>query len=299
MIHIYIYECHHQEYVSFCGETLVPRFSLVVPFDIIRHNIGVVSGVGQIVRGVAATPSALLEPRRGKWWNDAEGKWIYTNLDEDRHWLTNCPDDDGDILMVSHVTPSNENHDVKDPFYYNALGVDPSVTTSVIKRQYHILARKFSPDRAGQTPEATKQFRDIGHAFFILSDEEMRAKYDKFGMNFMTVEDDHNPPLVDPLVLYCVLYGSEKFEPYFGRLAAATSATVGDSPTLTLMEARTLQKRRVTRLALQLAEGLEDFTNNLDGKIAKAKWMAEGDFLVKASYGYELLQVVGKVCAVL
>ena len=258
-----------------------------------------VSGVGQIVRGVAATPSAVLEPRRGKWWNDAEGKWIYTHLEEDRHWLATCPDDDCDILTGSNVTTSNEHHDIKDPFYYNALGVDPNVTTSVIKRQYHILARKYSPDRAGQTPEATKEFRNIGHAFFILSDEEMRAKYDKFGMDFMTAEDNHDPPLVDPLVLYCVLYGSEKFEPYFGRLAAATSASVGDSPTLTLMEARTLQKRRVTRLALPLAERLEDYTKHLDDKIAKAKWMAEGDFLVKASYGFELLQVVGKVRSVL
>ena len=34
---------------------------------------GAVQGVAQIFRGAAATPGAIMEPQRGKWWN---GKFI-------------------------------------------------------------------------------------------------------------------------------------------------------------------------------------------------------------------------------
>jgi len=260
---------------------------------------GLVSGAGQMVRGLAATPSALTEPRLGKWWNDAEGRWIYSDLEEDRRWLLTCPTDDSDILVFDALDPETfEQGGVKDPFFYDVLNVDPSVNASVIKRQYYILARKYSPDRAGDSQENAEKLRNIGYAYVILTNDEMRDKYDKYGRNFMNIEE-MNPPLVDPIVLYRVLYGSEKFEPYFGRLAAATSASVGDSPKISLVEARTLQKRRVTRMAIQLAERLKVLTKYKgDEKIARANWMAEADYLVKASYGYELLQVVGKVYSV-
>ena len=50
------------------------------------------------VRGVAATPGAVMEPTKGKWWNDNEGKWILTNLDEERQTMLDIPEDDDDIL---------------------------------------------------------------------------------------------------------------------------------------------------------------------------------------------------------
>ena len=39
---------------------------------------GAVQGVAQIFRGAAATPGAIMEPQRGKWWN---GKFrLYVSL---------------------------------------------------------------------------------------------------------------------------------------------------------------------------------------------------------------------------
>ena len=38
---------------------------------------GAVQGVAQIFRGAAATPGAIMEPQRGKWWN---GKLRYMFL---------------------------------------------------------------------------------------------------------------------------------------------------------------------------------------------------------------------------
>lgn len=107
-------------------------------------------GATQVVRGVAATPNAILEPRRGKWWNDVEGKWIMTNLEEERKAMSNIPEDDEDILgeakkdaekTAESVTASK----VVDLSYYKALEVTPDADPSKIKRQYYLLARKYHP----------------------------------------------------------------------------------------------------------------------------------------------------------
>ena len=96
------------------------------------------------------------------------------------------------------------------------------------------------------------------------------------------------------MVLYGVLFGSDKFEDYTGCLAAATSASVGDEPSITKVQARLLQKRRVTALALKLAARLQDYTEDKVA-IAKAHWKTEAEYLTKASYGTELTNTIGKV----
>ena len=59
---------------------------------------GAIQGVTQIVRGVAATPDAIIQPSKGKWWNENEGKWIETNLTNEAKALESVPSDDKDIL---------------------------------------------------------------------------------------------------------------------------------------------------------------------------------------------------------
>ena len=39
-----------------------------------------------------------MEPSRGKWWNDVEGKWILTNLETEQVSFIDIPEDDEDIL---------------------------------------------------------------------------------------------------------------------------------------------------------------------------------------------------------
>ena len=57
---------------------------------------------------------------------------------------------------------------------------------------------------------------------------------------------------------FAFLFGSDKFnDSTIGRLAVATSASIGDSPKVSLVDARELQKRRVLRLALKEASKLE------------------------------------------
>lgn len=105
----------------------------------------------QVVRGIAATPDAIIEPRRGKWWNDIEGKWIITNLEDELKAMANIPEDDDDILGEAKKEADTRASDavsaskVVDLTYYQALDVDVDAEQSKIKRQYYILAKKYHP----------------------------------------------------------------------------------------------------------------------------------------------------------
>jgi len=139
---------------------------------------------------------------------------------------------------------------MQDMYYYDKLGLDCDVDSDTIKRRYLIVARKYAPDRCGSNPKAEEEFREIGQAYAILMNATLRAKYDRVGSDRLLDEGDDDD--VDPMMLYTLLFGSEKFNDHIGRLAAVTSTRVGTevSSKLTLDKCRTLQRRRVTRLAL-------------------------------------------------
>jgi curved DNA-binding protein len=254
-------------------------------------------------------------PRQGKWWNDNEGAWVKTNLEHEQKWLSCQPPDNHDILgpiraaFQSQISNDDDCPVVKDPYYYNLLQVPTSADDSLIARQYYAMARRYDPQRAGQSDEAAHILQDIGTAYVVLTHPDFRQRYNQHGRNFMNChgyeEDDDDddyksaveqtiPPLVDPMVLYSVLFGSDKFQEYIGCLAAATSASVGETSSITKVQARLLQRRRVTFLAIHLAARLKDY---VEGKvaIAKANWRAEAEYLTKASYGTELTNTIGKV----
>ena len=65
--------------------------------------------------------------------------------------------------------------------YYEILGVDRDVEPDEIKRAYRRLARTYHPDMNPGNREAEEKFKDINEAYEVLSDEERRAQYDKFG----------------------------------------------------------------------------------------------------------------------
>jgi curved DNA-binding protein CbpA len=256
---------------------------------------GAVSGVTQIVRGVIAQPEAMMAPRQGKWWNDATSTWVYTDLSK-----TSVPENDDDILgdiesdldSKQGFTASSGN--VVDMFYYEALEVDATADDHKIKRQYYLMARKYHPDKNPGDNEAADKFKHIAEAYQVLSDPELRAKYNKEGRDALSGDktstvDGHKP---DASLLLAFLFGSDQFFDYVGRLATSTSAMLGDTPKLSLTEARTLQERRVTRLASKMVACIAPWVNG-DFEIAESKWRAEAAALSKASYGWEMLQLIG------
>jgi len=67
---------------------------------------------------------------------------------------------------------------VKDTKLYDALEVQPNATDSEIKKAYRKLALKYHPDK---NANAGEKFKDISHAYEVLSDENKRNVYDQYG----------------------------------------------------------------------------------------------------------------------
>jgi molecular chaperone DnaJ len=64
--------------------------------------------------------------------------------------------------------------------YYDILNVQRNATKDELKTQYRKLALQYHPDR-NKSPDAEGRFKEISEAYAILSDDEKRAQYDRFG----------------------------------------------------------------------------------------------------------------------
>jgi molecular chaperone DnaJ len=65
--------------------------------------------------------------------------------------------------------------------YYEVLGVGRDASVDDIKKAYRKLALKWHPDKNPENPEAEERFKEAAEAYGVLSDEEKRARYDRFG----------------------------------------------------------------------------------------------------------------------
>lgn len=65
--------------------------------------------------------------------------------------------------------------------YYELLGVSRNDDASTIKKAYRKLAIKYHPDKNPDDAKAEERFKEIGEAYEILSDDEKRAAYDRYG----------------------------------------------------------------------------------------------------------------------
>jgi molecular chaperone DnaJ len=65
--------------------------------------------------------------------------------------------------------------------YYEVLGVERRATSTQITDAYRKLAIKFHPDKNPNNAEAAARFKEAARAFEVLSDADLRSRYDRFG----------------------------------------------------------------------------------------------------------------------
>ncbi|MDP6840535.1 MAG: molecular chaperone DnaJ [Rhodospirillales bacterium] len=65
--------------------------------------------------------------------------------------------------------------------YYKVLGIDRDSGADDVKKAYRKRAMQYHPDRNPGDAEAEKKFKELNEANDVLSDEQKRAAYDRFG----------------------------------------------------------------------------------------------------------------------
>lgn len=65
--------------------------------------------------------------------------------------------------------------------YYEILGVERTIDAPGLKSAYRKLAMVHHPDRNGGSEDSLAKFKEISEAYTVLSDEQKRAAYDRYG----------------------------------------------------------------------------------------------------------------------
>ena len=65
--------------------------------------------------------------------------------------------------------------------YYEVLGVERNADADTIKKAYRKAAIKYHPDKNPGDKDAEEKFKEAAEAYDVLSNEDKRARYDRFG----------------------------------------------------------------------------------------------------------------------
>jgi molecular chaperone DnaJ len=65
--------------------------------------------------------------------------------------------------------------------YYEVLGVNRDANAEEIKKAYRKLAMQYHPDQNKGDAAAEEKFKEVGEAYAVLTDDNKRARYDRFG----------------------------------------------------------------------------------------------------------------------
>jgi molecular chaperone DnaJ len=67
--------------------------------------------------------------------------------------------------------------------YYDVLGVQRDAGEAEIKKSFRKLARQFHPDVNPDDPDAEARFKELAEAYEVLSNDQSRAAYDRYGFD--------------------------------------------------------------------------------------------------------------------
>ncbi|MCP3891469.1 MAG: molecular chaperone DnaJ [Bacteroidetes bacterium] len=65
--------------------------------------------------------------------------------------------------------------------FYEILGISKNADAAAIKKSYRKLALKYHPDKNPGDKQAEENFKEAAEAYEVLSDDDKRARYDRYG----------------------------------------------------------------------------------------------------------------------
>lgn len=103
--------------------------------------------------------------------------------------------------------------------YYKILGVGKDADEKSIKKAYRKLARQYHPDMNPDDPQAEEMFKNVNEAYEVLSDQEKREMYDRFGSQWQQYQraQSQGQAGYGPGGGYAQTITPEEFERIFGR----------------------------------------------------------------------------------
>ncbi|CCF56775.1 hypothetical protein KAFR_0B04780 [Kazachstania africana CBS 2517] len=103
---------------------------------------------------------------------------------------------------------------VVDTAYYDLLGITPNATSIEIKKAYRKKSVQEHPDKNPNDPGATERFQAISEAYQVLSNDELRAKYDRLGKQEAVPKGGFE----DAAEQFSAIFGGDAFASYIGEL---------------------------------------------------------------------------------
>lgn len=252
----------------------------------------------QISRGIINTPRAICQKAVGKKWNKETGQWTdnWYSLDEEANKVFSTVSSFSSDEKDSTRNKTGENGFSNIPVYdstksvsvvvetefYEILDVPTNASQEAIRRSYYRLAKKYHPDK--NSDEGSKEmFQRLGEAYQVLGDEERRKKYDLYGKSACS-----DMPILDSSLFFMMLFGSDAFEPYIGKLRMALflELELNDALTPTAHDFEKLQTAREVKIALELREITRPFVcgdviNWKETVYEKAKALCKNSFSVE------------------
>ncbi|KAK9826317.1 hypothetical protein WJX74_008417 [Apatococcus lobatus] len=274
---------HQEGFVGFAKGTAAGAAGVVL-----LPVTGLVIGSIQIGRGIINQPEAIREARKGKFWDLEKRQWV------DQPTLALVVDDEAFQPARAAWNAEYRSNNGGGPGpglgngdnYYQLLGVPADASLEQIKRQYYILARRLHPDKNPGDEGAKDKFQKLGEAYQVLSNPELRARYDQHG------EDGLDVNFMDGAEFFTMLFGCDRFEHLVGELMLATLARVGDKASPPQLEK--VRAVREERLAALLKAYLRRWTEG-DHHGFQDMMRGEAASLAQASFGPTMLETIGRM----
>lgn len=112
--------------------------------------------------------------------------------------------------------------------YYEVLGVGRKASPAEITAAYRKLAIRFHPDKNPGDAEAASRFKEAARAFEVLSDDDLRGRYDRFGHAGVEGGRRHDfNDISDVFEAFGDLFGGGIFGEAFGGRQRGTRARKG------------------------------------------------------------------------